>query len=83
MSTITVRNLPDDVHDELRRRARDARRSVNQEVIRALETYVAQSALEPDLERIRALRSRVRAPVDEDTLTRYRAEGRARRLPQT
>ena len=34
MATLTIRNLPDDVHDALRRRAAENRRSVEAEVRR-------------------------------------------------
>lgn len=36
MATLTIRNLPDDLHALLKERARRNRRSLNQEVIREL-----------------------------------------------
>ena len=44
MPTITVRNVPDHVHQHLKRRAEEHRRSLNQEVIRVLEETVAESS---------------------------------------
>lgn len=40
MATLTVRNLPDDVHDALRRRAAEHRRSVEAEVRETLASSV-------------------------------------------
>ena len=36
MPTLTIRNVPDDLHEALKERARKNRRSVNQEVIAEL-----------------------------------------------
>jgi len=44
MPTITVRNVPDHIHQQLKRRAEEHRRSLNQEVLRVLETAVAESS---------------------------------------
>ena len=41
MPTITVRDVPDHVHQQLKRRAEENRRSLNQEVLRVLEEAVA------------------------------------------
>lgn len=40
MPTITVRDVPDYVHQQLKRRAEDNRRSLNQEVLQVLEEAV-------------------------------------------
>ena len=44
MPTITVRNVPDHVHQHLKRRAEEHRRSLNQEVLRVLEETVVESS---------------------------------------
>jgi len=44
MATLTVRNLPDDVHDALRRRAAEHRRSVEAEVRETLAASVRRGA---------------------------------------
>ena len=44
MPTITVRNVPDHVHQHLKQRAEEHRRSLNQEMLRVLEEAVAESA---------------------------------------
>lgn len=52
MPTIIVRNVPDHVHRQLKRRAEEHRRSVNQEVLRVLEETVAELS-GPDRQAIR------------------------------
>jgi plasmid stability protein len=37
MATLTIRNFPDDVHEQLKEQAKRNRRSLNQEVIAVLE----------------------------------------------
>ena len=43
MATLTIRNLPDDVHARLRAQARRNRRSLNQEIIAELARVSGQS----------------------------------------
>lgn len=38
MATLTIRNVPDDLYQRLQERARRNRRSLNQEVVMALES---------------------------------------------
>ncbi len=52
MPTITVRNVPEAVHRHLKRRAKEHRRSLNQEVLRVLEEEVAGSS-ESDRQAVR------------------------------
>jgi len=40
MATLTIRNLPDDLHRALRARAADHRRSINREAIACLEAVL-------------------------------------------
>lgn len=63
MATLNVKNLPDDLYDKLRVRARRKRRSVSQEVINLLSRYLAQ---EPDcsLESLKGLGKELWAGVD-------------------
>lgn len=44
MPTITVRNVPDHIHQHLKQRAKEHRRSLNQEVLQVLEDTVAESS---------------------------------------
>ena len=43
MKTLTIRGLPDEVHLELKERAKKNRRSLNQEVIAELSNRVAEA----------------------------------------
>jgi plasmid stability protein len=43
MPTITVRNVPDHIHQHLKQRAKEHRRSLNQEVLQVLEDTVVES----------------------------------------
>ena len=58
MMTITLKNIPDDLHLRLKERAARHHRSLNSEVIAALETIVRSEPVDPEayLERIRRLR---------------------------
>jgi len=59
--TITLKNVPAEVHAALKRRARLHKRSLNQEAIFCLDSALGSGARDPDsmLAGIRSLRSRV------------------------
>lgn len=72
MPTITVRGVPDHVHQQLKRRAEDNRRSLNQEVLRVLEEAVSKTT-ESDR---RAEQERTPSwPIDSGELKRAMREG--------
>ncbi len=58
MATLTIRNLPDDVYQALRDRARRRKRSINREAIFQLETSIGtrEVDIETELEEIREFR---------------------------
>ena len=58
MATLTIRNLPDDVYQALRERARRRKRSINREAIFQLETSFGtrEVDIETELEEIREFR---------------------------
>lgn len=58
MATITIRNVPDELHAALKERARRNRRSLNQEVIAELSGDAGE---EDEAARIAVARERVRA----------------------
>jgi plasmid stability protein len=78
MATLTVKNIPDDLYDQLRRSATEARRSLNSEILYRLEASVRSRRLDPEevLARARAVRKTVGHPVTEEDLRRARSEGR-------
>jgi plasmid stability protein len=60
MATITLKNVPDDLHRRLKERAERHHRSLNREAIRCLEEAVAGDEPEEELlARIRANRARM------------------------
>ena len=61
MATLTIRNVPDELHAALKERARRNRRSLNQEVIAELS---GEAAVEDEAARIAAARERVRAAME-------------------
>lgn len=68
MATLTIRNLPDELHDTLKLRAKRNHRSVNQEVIAELSSVI--SAETPE-ERT----ARVEREILEINVLRARAKG--------
>ncbi|HEY3799411.1 MAG TPA: Arc family DNA-binding protein [Caulobacteraceae bacterium] len=58
MANLTIRNLPDAVHDALRRRAADNRRSMEAEARALLSQSLATPRSEPDASRLRRLQDR-------------------------
>lgn len=78
MASVSLRQVPDHVHRQLKQRAKAARRSLNQEILRALEIYLRQPEPDEDvLDNIRSLRSRVAVEIDDEFLAEYKAEGRS------
>ena len=72
MATITLKNVPDDLHRRLKAQAARNHRSLNREVIRTLEAWtqtedatlaglVAEQLRDPAWERARAVRDELRA----------------------
>lgn len=61
MTTITLKNIPDDLYKRLKLQAQAHRRSVNSEVIHCLETVLGPKRItaEERLNRIRSLRPRI------------------------
>lgn len=80
MADLTVRGIPDDVYEALKEEAERNRRSLNQEIVRRLETSLRAPRADPagDLERIRRLRDRLAGlpPLDDDLLEEARRRGR-------
>jgi plasmid stability protein len=79
MPTLTIKGLPERLHEVLKMSAERNRRSLNSEVIARLEEAVGARAVEPDtfLDEVRALRQRLRVPpLTEARLRRAKDEGR-------
>ena len=79
MPTLTIKGMPDTLYLRLKQRAAEHRRSLNSEILVALEQVVA--AAPPDaqalLARVDALRSKLHvAPLTEARLRTAKAHGR-------
>jgi len=81
MATLTIRNLPDEVHSALKERAKLNRRSLNQEVIAELEGGSPVEGSQVRMERVMRetdeIRSRAKAFLTSEEIDAARKEGRA------
>ncbi len=75
MRNITVKNIPDDVYDQLKQSAKINRRSINQEIIVCIESSIQSTVIEPQqfLNNARRLR-KITAdhPISNEELTRVK-----------
>ncbi|MBZ0087275.1 MAG: Arc family DNA-binding protein [Thermomonas sp.] len=79
-TTLTLKNIPDAVYEQLKATAALNRRSLNSEAIVCLETALTPGKLAPRerLARARALRASLRTNgFDTDTLDAMKRQGRA------
>ena len=72
MATLYVRNVPEDVYERLRERARRNGRSVNAEALRILEDAAEVTADTPLTDRLEEIAKRIKlppgAPMPEDLI---------------
>jgi antitoxin FitA len=68
MATLTIKNIPDDLYQQLKKTAEQHRRSINSEVIVCLERSLQRSRSDADstLARARDLRTRTLRPLLND-----------------
>ena len=78
MATMTLKNVPDELYEQLKRSAERHRRSVNKEAITCLERALGPRTDAAELlEQIRAARAQMRGVyVTDDDLRAARDEGR-------
>ena len=78
MSTVTVKNLPEKLHRQLKARALQHHRSLNSEIIALLEAAAAPQKLDPDvlLARAASLRKQVGGRLTDSDLDTLRNAGR-------
>ncbi len=80
MSTITVKNIPDDVYERFKQQAKANYRSVNSEVIMLMERATVAYRTDADVEKIladaKALRDSMNFVVTEEDIDRAINEGR-------
>lgn len=78
MATLTIKDLPDKLHRQLKARALQQRRSLNSHVIALLEAATTPQKLDPEavLARATRLRSRVGGRLTDGDLSALRNSGR-------
>jgi len=79
MATITLKNVPKDVHSALKQRAKRHKRSLNQEAIHCLDLALGRASRDPQslLEGIRNLRARISVKrVNLDWIDKAKRQGR-------
>jgi plasmid stability protein len=78
MATVTVKDLPEKLHRQLKARAEQHRRSLNSEILAVLEAATSPRKLDPNdlLARAAALRSRVAGRLTDSDLAVLRQAGR-------
>ncbi len=78
MPTLTLKNIPDDLHARLKASAERNRRSLNSEILVRLEQDIKRPVLDPMVhaETLRAFAARL-PRVAHRHVTRYKRQGRA------
>ena len=79
MPTITLKNIPEDLHRELKKRAEQHHRSLNREVLATLQSATDQSLrLEPValIREARAVRKKFKRPVSPAQIKAWIRRGR-------
>jgi plasmid stability protein len=79
MPTLTIKNVPEELHERLKERADRHRRSMNSEAIWILEQVLTPSrpSAEEAIARAEALNDRIGTTFDADLIERGKREGRA------
>jgi plasmid stability protein len=77
-TTLTLKNIPDEVYEALKASAASNRRSLNSEAIACLERTLtpARVTVEERLERARVLRTRMRSEISPEDIDACKREGR-------
>lgn len=79
MATITLKNIPDDLHVRLKTSAQSHHRSINSEIINCLETMLKTEKITPEarIARLRSVRPRIDPnAVSTDAIQQAIDEGR-------
>ena len=78
MATVTIKNIPDELYEQLKIIAKANRRSINQEVIFIIEQAMLsnQADFETTLDEIRTLRKSLNLYVTDEEINQAKNEGR-------
>lgn len=80
MVTITVKDIPDNLYEALKKRAAAHHRSVNREIIYYIEQAVSRREVNVEelLEKARRIRAEIgEVPISEELLDDYKNNGRS------
>jgi len=80
MATVTVKNIPDELYQQLKSLAERNRRSINSQIIVCLEKALTSRRLTPDeaIDTARKLRQlTAEAPIDDQEFNRLKSQGRS------
>lgn len=78
MSTITLKSIPPFLHFELKKRAEINKRSLNNEILVCLESYLGYRNFEKNqyLEEVREFRKSIKSKVTQELINELKNEGR-------
>lgn len=78
MATLTVRNVPGELYEALKKQAKLRQRSINSEALFQLESVLAHREMdvETELEEIRRFREKLNVYVTEEDINREKNRGR-------
>lgn len=79
MPTITVKDIPSDLYEALKKKAAAHHRSINREVIHYIEQAVGSREVDVEdvLEKARTMQKKVgKVPISEEILNEYKNSGR-------
>ncbi|MGH8162991.1 MAG: FitA-like ribbon-helix-helix domain-containing protein [Rhodanobacteraceae bacterium] len=78
-TTVTLKNIPDDVYDRLKWSAEVHRRSINNEAIVCLESVLVPARVSPQerLARARAARAKLKPAFKPTAIDKFKRVGRA------
>jgi len=66
---LSIKNVPEDIHEALKKQAAQNRRSLNSEILKALEKSIErQKDVDAQIERLRALRSKQQFEVSTEEI---------------
>lgn len=79
MATITVKNIPPDLYEQLKQSAEAHHRSINSEIIACIEQAVRSRKIDPEAILVRARRLREKTAdymITDDEFSQAKREGR-------
>jgi plasmid stability protein len=78
-TSLTLKNVPDDVYDRLKWSAETHRRSINSEAIVCLESVLVPARVSPNerLARAKALREKMSTTFKAEDIDKFKRAGRA------